>query len=583
MARLTRKPTRTPLRKYQHFLETLESRILLAVSAAEFSQIRAMYPDLNLSSNMSAYNVIEVADGQLGNLRSFLSDPSITATGITPNLIVVRTTMHNTLNLSSQLSIYTNASAYGSITIVSLGNLPLTLNCQDNSRAFYISSYANVSLGGLTIRNGMAFRSGDGGGGICNYGTLTATKLTVVDSYAGTGGAIYNGDGASMTIMNSTITRNSVGSITSAYGAYSYTGGGICNWGTLKVINSIIADNEVYARDGTARGGGIFNIGTATVTNSTIVNNTADYMINSGEASGGGVYNSGGSLTLANTIIVGNESGRYLSTSTDDINYGWAGWFDIAGYNNLTTFTEWSSAANNIMYDPAKSLFVGYNDYRLAANAQVIDKGDNSRAALAGLTASSKDLAGNPRIVGGTIDIGAYEYQATLPARLPGDANGDGIVDLADLTILARNWKKPGDWSTGDFNGDGFVDLADLTILARNWKKTIGDMAGVETDGLSWAAALASVTFGSPSPALPIAAPESAAVVTTVPAVSLSGPLPLNWSAPKFNNTFAHAIYRVDSTAKTGTLLWESPTSTAIEDLLAGTKYTFIASTVSAK
>ncbi|MCL2641233.1 MAG: PEP-CTERM sorting domain-containing protein, partial [Phycisphaerales bacterium] len=68
-----------------------------------------------------------------------------------------------------------------------------------------------------------------------------------------------------------------------------------------------------------------------------------------------------------------------------------------------------------------------------------------------------------------------------------------------DLTILARNWKQPGDWSTGDFNGDGFVDLADLTILARNWKNVIHDDYLIYLDDLSWADALASVTFGAAS------------------------------------------------------------------------------------
>ncbi|MCL2639625.1 MAG: dockerin type I domain-containing protein, partial [Phycisphaerales bacterium] len=80
--------------------------------------------------------------------------------------------------------------------------------------------------------------------------------------------------------------------------------------------------------------------------------------------------------------------------------------------------------------------------------------------------------------------------------RFAGDINGDGIVDLMDLTILARNWKKPGTWATGDLNGDGFVDLADLTILARNWKKVIHDDYLIYLDDLSWADAMASVTFG---------------------------------------------------------------------------------------
>ncbi len=47
----------------------------------------------------------------------------------------------------------------------------------------------------------------------------------------------------------------------------------------------------------------------------------------------------------------------------------------------------------------------------------------------------------------------------------PGDFNGDGVVDGADLTILL------GDWGGGaaDLNGDGLVDGADLTILLGNW------------------------------------------------------------------------------------------------------------------
>ncbi|MCL2641650.1 MAG: hypothetical protein FWD53_12450, partial [Phycisphaerales bacterium] len=81
------------------------------------------------------------------------------------------------------------------------------------------------------------------------------------------------------------------------------------------------------------------------------------------------------------------------------------------------------------------------------------------------------------------------------------------------------------------------VDLADLTILARNWKKTIGDVAVMDTDSLSWAEALASVTFGTPSSSAP---KPAAAVVAKVLTASLSGPVVLNWEAPRFNNTFNH-------------------------------------------
>ncbi len=58
---------------------------------------------------------------------------------------------------------------------------------------------------------------------------------------------------------------------------------------------------------------------------------------------------------------------------------------------------------------------------------------------------------------------------------MPGDANGDGVVDVADLGILGANFGMTDiAFSDGDFNGDNFVDVADLGILGANWTTTQG-------------------------------------------------------------------------------------------------------------
>jgi hypothetical protein len=59
------------------------------------------------------------------------------------------------------------------------------------------------------------------------------------------------------------------------------------------------------------------------------------------------------------------------------------------------------------------------------------------------------------------------------PVSIPGDLNGDGKVNLADLVILARAYgSRPGDanWNpVADILGHGEVDLADLAVLANHY------------------------------------------------------------------------------------------------------------------
>jgi hypothetical protein len=57
---------------------------------------------------------------------------------------------------------------------------------------------------------------------------------------------------------------------------------------------------------------------------------------------------------------------------------------------------------------------------------------------------------------------------------MPGDANGDGQVDVSDLGILAANYGRSNStWAQGDFNGDELVDVGDLGILAAHYSEGI--------------------------------------------------------------------------------------------------------------
>ena len=52
-----------------------------------------------------------------------------------------------------------------------------------------------------------------------------------------------------------------------------------------------------------------------------------------------------------------------------------------------------------------------------------------------------------------------------------GDANGDGIVDISDLTALSGNWEDDAEdknWAQGDFNGDKYVDIGRPDVAQRS-------------------------------------------------------------------------------------------------------------------
>ncbi|RKY13364.1 MAG: hypothetical protein DRP82_05480, partial [Planctomycetota bacterium] len=62
---------------------------------------------------------------------------------------------------------------------------------------------------------------------------------------------------------------------------------------------------------------------------------------------------------------------------------------------------------SNCIHSDPQFVDAANGDYHLKDTSPCIDAGDNSLVP----SGVDKDLDGNPRIVNGTVDIGAYEYQ----------------------------------------------------------------------------------------------------------------------------------------------------------------------------
>ena len=262
------------------------------------------------------------------------------------------------------------------------------------------------TLTNVTISENTATDNCAGGGMFNNNSSPMLTNVTISGNRGSGGGGMFNMKSSSPTLINVTISGNTARS-----------GGGMTNeLSSPKLINVTINGNVV-----TTAGGGMSNFTSSpTLTNVTISGNTAGF--------GGGMENRFNSRPqLYNSIVLGNNIANNISD--DIVNYsvndipkydfclvGGKGY----GYHN-------GSSWDNKLYN-AKDIFVDYHpsfvgtpttlgDYSLLSKSFAIDKGYNKYNNI------PTDLAGNPRIVNGTIDLGTYEYQrafsksATLGAQ----------------------------------------------------------------------------------------------------------------------------------------------------------------------
>jgi hypothetical protein len=104
-----------------------------------------------------------------------------------------------------------------------------------------------------------------------------------------------------------------------------------------------------------------------------------------------------------------------------------------------------------------------------ALDLSVFSSGGASRAdgtiMVIGLPTAGVDAAG-----GGTVRAGVvFAWVAQFPS-CPGDLDGDGDTDLADLGILLADFGcTPPASCPGDLDNDGDTDLADLGILLADF------------------------------------------------------------------------------------------------------------------
>lgn len=341
------------------------------------------------------------------------------------------------------------------ITVTSSGGAKVTTidgGAVDSVVTFVSGEGLSSVVSGFTLQNG-------GSGVYIGSSSPTVRHNIIQNNITGCSSGIVEDFGSPL-IQSNVVRNNSQPGCSGGFGA----GMSIDGAGSAQIIGNLIENNS-----SSGSGGGItlFAAGTPTLRNNVIRGNSAQ----AGQGGGIWIVNDSDALIVQNLIYNNTASqggGIYLTVPSGQVgptivnntivgaagvsqgSAVFAGGFDsqVQFFNNLMIGLSGQNAVdcdgtysqqpptftNNDAYSPkgtglqgtcagqshqngnvsASPRFVNpfKRNYRLRAGSPAINAGTNSAPDL-----PKKDLAGHPRIVGGTIDMGAFEYQGTESDR----------------------------------------------------------------------------------------------------------------------------------------------------------------------
>ena len=310
----------------------------------------------------------------------------------------------------------------GSVTVDASAAAPVTISAGGASRVLQVAAGAQVSMNDLVLRDGVAAPQG---GGIFNLGDLSLERVVVTENtqdaagpanFEFGGGGIYNGDSATLSLTDSTVSDNT---------SVNQPGGGVYGFfdSSITVTRSTISGN--VAGD---VAGGLRTLGNATIVNSTVSGNTSTAW------HGGGVFHTDGVLTVTNStfaenvapagtasgILVGTFGAPASATITNSVLRGEGGAFACAIEGGAAAVI--TSGGSNVISDGSCNPIASDQSNTDALLGPLTDNGGPTltHALLEGSPAidaaddtvcPETDQRGVARPQGPSCDVGSYERE----------------------------------------------------------------------------------------------------------------------------------------------------------------------------
>ncbi len=323
-------------------------------------------------------------------------------------------------------------------------NLQGAINATGTQKVFVaVGNYNVPSPHSFTMKNNVEIYGGfDPVNNITNL-----THRRIMPNAVNSQGSILNGKNERPIIWNVSngVTATAVLDGFALINATGSTEASIYNSNTSPTLKNLLITGNYTS--------GVYNTNASpTLTNVCIANNTND----------AGIIQNGGTTVANNITVAGNGTALILVLGGIVVN------------NSLICGTVNGNLANLnlnsslITIDPVviANLFSdGVNgDYSLKHDASAVNAGNN--ALFVGLTTNTKDLAGNSRLYGLAIDMGAYEYQLTP------DVSGIIYVkETATGTGKGNNW----DNATADLQGAINTTGTQKVFVAKGYYPTNGN------------------------------------------------------------------------------------------------------------